>query len=152
LNAEEFAQIADAVKFDGVKLSGGAAAAVEEFAALLPATLPIYSGADADVFRVGEAGGAGIVSGISAAFPAEIAALVGAYSGSTEGDRAAAQARVDELSDITEGSVVRIKAGVAARGFCHSTMRMSADEIDRPGLPTIDQLIAQSVGRELQNA
>jgi 4-hydroxy-tetrahydrodipicolinate synthase len=151
LSAESFAQIAGEIKFDGVKLSGMAAAQFEDFAALLPNTLPIYSGADADVFRVGTAGGAGIVSGISAGFPSDIAALVKTFNDGTESTREAAQERVDVLSRVIQGSIVRIKKAVSSRGIGQPVMRMSADVIDIPGSTTIQQLIDDGADRAMEN-
>jgi hypothetical protein len=59
----------------GVKLSGGAAARLDEYAPCLSEGQELYSGDDATLPWVLEKGGAGVVSGVSAAFPQPFAAL-----------------------------------------------------------------------------
>jgi 4-hydroxy-tetrahydrodipicolinate synthase len=121
LSPEEFA----ATGLRGGKLSGAAAARFADFRAALP-DARFWSGADTDLAAVARAGGAGIVSGLSAAFPdpfADLAAAVGAGDGPAE---RSAQARADEVLAALGGTVEGIKEALRQQGVGNGLLRMPA--------------------------
>ncbi|MGK3202371.1 dihydrodipicolinate synthase family protein [Amycolatopsis sp. MEPSY49] len=109
----------------GGKLSGAAAARFADFRAALPAAR-FWSGADTDVAAVARVGGAGVVSGLSSAFPEPFTDLaVAVEAGDTEAERAA-QARADAVRAALGGTVEGIKEAVRQRGFGNGLLRMPA--------------------------
>jgi 4-hydroxy-tetrahydrodipicolinate synthase len=109
----------------GGKLSGGAAAEFAAFRAALP-DARFWSGADTDLAAVARAGGAGIVSGLSAAFPApfrDLAVAVDQEDGEAERE---AQARADEVLAALGGTVEGIKEALRQRGIGNGRLRMPA--------------------------
>ncbi|MEV6643853.1 dihydrodipicolinate synthase family protein [Amycolatopsis sp. NPDC051371] len=116
----------------GGKLSGAAAARFADFRAALP-DARLWSGADTDLAAVARAGGAGIVSGLSAAFPDPFLDLaIAVEEGDAEAERAA-QARADEVSDVLGGTVAGIKEALRQLGIGTGALRMpaSAPAVDR---------------------
>jgi 4-hydroxy-tetrahydrodipicolinate synthase len=108
----------------GAKLSGMAAARFAEYRAALPAGARLWSGADTTLAAVVRGGGAGVVSGLSAAFPAPFVALAGAVaSGDAEAERRA-QARADEVLAALAGTVEGIKLAVHLLGHGEPITRM----------------------------
>ncbi len=121
LTPAEFA----AMGLRGGKLSGGAAARFADFRAALPQAR-LWSGADTDLVAVAAAGGAGIVSGLSAAFPdpfTDLAAAIEAGDGPAE---RAAQARADAVLAALGGTVEGIKEALRQQGVGNGLLRMPA--------------------------
>ncbi|MFI5585367.1 dihydrodipicolinate synthase family protein [Amycolatopsis sp. NPDC051758] len=110
----------------GGKLSGAAAAELTAFRAAAP-DARFWSGADTDLAAVARAGGAGIVSGLSSAFPepfTDLAAAVGTK------DEDAAQARADEVLAALGGTVAGIKEALRQLGVGNGVLRMPASAPD----------------------
>ncbi|MBT2229144.1 dihydrodipicolinate synthase family protein [Nonomuraea sp. NEAU-A123] len=125
----EFAMIAAETGLAGAKLSGLAAERFAEYRAALPPQARLWSGADTKLAEVVRHGGAGVVSGLSAAFPEPFAMLADAVA---DGDAAAersAQARVDEVLAALGGTVEGIKLALSHLGRGTGTLRMPAPEI-----------------------
>ncbi|WP_284749274.1 dihydrodipicolinate synthase family protein [Amycolatopsis sp. RTGN1] len=133
LSPEQFA----ATGLRGGKLSGAAAARFADFRAALP-DARFWSGADTDLAAVARAGGAGIVSGLSSAFPEPFTDLAAAVeAGDTAAERAA-QARADAVLAALGGTVEGIKEALRQRGIGTGLMRMPAPE---PAVERISRLI-----------
>jgi 4-hydroxy-tetrahydrodipicolinate synthase len=112
---EEFASLAQATGLAGAKLSGSAARDVAACAAAVPG-VRVYSGDDRDLAGVLKAGGAGVISSRSAAYP-EV--FMGLSSALAAGDAAAAASWQSFVSDIaaTGASIGRVKEALRLRGF-----------------------------------
>jgi 4-hydroxy-tetrahydrodipicolinate synthase len=136
----EFGELAADVGLAGVKLSGAANGRLAEYVAALPAGARLWSGADTTLPAVVRAGGTGIVSGLSAAFPEPFTALADAVAaGDTEAERAA-QVRADAVLDALAGTVEGIKAALRHLGHGNGAMRMPAPEVPRAALERIARL------------
>lgn len=126
VDPEGLGRIVEAAGLTGVKLSGAASAQVAEVVAAVPDGVQVYSGADGDALHVAESGGAGLVSGVSSAFPTELSAVVAALNAGgpgTDDEQAAVQAAVTAVA----GSITRIKRVTARRGFGLPDLRMADD-------------------------
>jgi len=77
-------------------------------------------------------GGAGIVSGLSAAFPEPFAALADAVAnGAAEAERAA-QVQADAVRAALRGSVEGIKHALALLGHGNGALRMASPAVPDP--------------------
>lgn len=125
----------------GVKLSGAASEELEAYAKCLLPGQELYSGNDATLPFVMSSGGTGVVSGVSAAFPATFAALARAVDSAgpaSSGDAAGAdeaqalQHTVENLVSLAGPSIIRLKAAIAVNvpGSWRSRMPMAA--LDAP--------------------
>lgn len=108
----------------GVKLSGESDASVEAYLAAAPEGFTVFSGNDISFGWLIQAGGHGIVSGVSSAYPEAFRGLRDAL---IDGDTAAIeanQALVEEaVAAVRAGSLTHLKAGIHARGFGDSPVR-----------------------------
>ena len=137
--APVFASAAEAADLAGAKLSGSTAADLAKYVAAAPG-LRIYSGDDSDPASTMRAGGAGLISGRSSAYPEIYAALSAALA---DGDAAAAARNQQTLDRIVAlgASIGRLKHAVALRGLGETTARMT---VDPPG-PELAAAIAAAV-------
>jgi 4-hydroxy-tetrahydrodipicolinate synthase len=129
------AQVADLAGLAGAKVSGSASADLAGYVAAAPG-LRIFSGNDADPWATMRAGGAGVISGRSAAYPEVYAALCK----SAPGDDPAVQERLDRIVALG-ASIGRIKHALGVRGLAGTTARMT---VDPPG-PDLAAAIAAEV-------
>ena len=117
-----FAEVAQAAGLAGAKISGSASADLAGYVAAAPG-LRIFSGNDANPWATMRAGGAGVISGRSAAYPEVYAALVKSTPGSDPG----AQERLDRIVALG-ASIGRIKHALHVRGLAGSPAgRMTID-------------------------
>ncbi|WP_410674281.1 dihydrodipicolinate synthase family protein [Amycolatopsis sp. cmx-4-68] len=124
----------------GAKLSGTAATRFADFRTALPKAR-LWSGADTDLAAVARAGGAGIVSGLSSAFPEPFTKLAAAVeAGDTEAERSA-QSRADAIFAALGGTVEGIKEALRQQGIGTGVLRM-------PTLRPDAERIAACVRRE----
>jgi 4-hydroxy-tetrahydrodipicolinate synthase len=130
-----FAEVAQAAGLAGAKVSGSASADLAGYVAAAPG-LRIFSGNDADPWATMRAGGAGVISGRSAAYPEVYAALCK----SAPGDDPAVQERLDRIVALG-ASIGRIKHALGVRGLAGTTARMT---VDPPG-PDLAAAIAAEV-------
>jgi 4-hydroxy-tetrahydrodipicolinate synthase len=125
----------------GAKLSGSAAAALARFAASSPAGFRLYSGNDSELPRVVRDGGAGVVSGVSAALPEPFAELIGAMDvGDARRVRVAQDAVLDAVATLGP-SIGRLKYALALRGLTGTASRMTVDPPDARTRETIARLV-----------
>jgi 4-hydroxy-tetrahydrodipicolinate synthase len=163
----QFCELADAVGLAGAKFSGAAVRNVAACAAERPG-LRIFSGDDSDLAATLRAGGAGIISARTAAFPEVFAGLAaalagdaggagagaggagyGAYDGAGGGEdmiAAAAEAAEARQSDVT--AIAALGAGIGlvkevlrARGFGPMAARMPVGSPDDATVARIAELV-----------
>ncbi len=129
VSPSEFGRIAADTGLAGAKLSGAANEQVAEYIEALPAGGQLWSGADTTLAAVVRAGGAGIVSGLSAAFPEPFMAL--AAAGDADAEREA-QAQADAVLAALHGSVEGIKHALALLGHGNGSLRMTSPAVGDP--------------------
>ncbi len=128
-----FARVAQGAGLAGAKISGSAAAELADYVAAAPG-LRFFSGDDANPAATMRAGGAGVISGRSSAYPEVYAAL-------KEPDQATAQETLDRIVALGS-SVGRLKYALALRGFGSGTARMTVDPPDQPTATAIAEMLA----------
>jgi 4-hydroxy-tetrahydrodipicolinate synthase len=119
-----FAQVAEAAGLAGAKVSGSASADLAGYVTTAPG-VAIFSGNDANPAAAMRAGGAGVISGRSSAYPEVYAAL----RDETRRHRPQEQARLDRIVALG-ASIGRIKHALAERGLASTTARMTVDPPD----------------------
>ena len=130
-----FGEVAQAAGLAGAKISGTASADLAGYVAAAPG-LRIFSGNDANPWATMRAGGAGVISGRSSAYPEVYAALVKSTPESDPG----AQERLDRIVALG-ASIGRIKHALGVRGLAGTAARMT---VDPPG-PELAAAIAAEV-------
>ena len=80
LNTDETAELVEALDLEGIKLSGLSTDFVQQLVSKLSSQRLVYSGSDGLISSVFSAGGAGVVSGVSSAFPAIFRQMADALS------------------------------------------------------------------------
>jgi len=127
----------------GVKLSGGAAERIESYATALRPDQELLSGNDATLPQVVAAGGHGVVSGVSAAFPETFAALGDAIEAGDHAQVEALQAVVQELVALTGPSIPLLKTAMSARTGAPWASRMSLPAVDAATAEEIRSAVGQ---------
>ena len=128
--ADVFAALAAAAGLAGAKLSGSAAGDLAAYAAAAPG-LRLFSGDDSDPAATMRAGGAGLISGRSSAYPEVYAALSVALGASDVAGAARHQLVLDRIVALG-ASIGRLKYALALRGLGGTTARMTVDPPDGP--------------------
>ena len=132
-----FAQVADVAGLAGAKVSGSASAELAGYVAATPG-LRIFSGNDANPAAAMRAGGAGVISGRSSAYPEVYAAL----RDETRRHRPEEQERLDRIVALG-ASIGRIKYALAERGLAGTTTaRMTIDPPDQATAAAITAEVA----------
>jgi 4-hydroxy-tetrahydrodipicolinate synthase len=114
-----FAQVAEAAGLAGAKVSGSAAADLAGYVTAAPG-VAIFSGNDANPAATMRAGGAGVISGRSSAYPEVYAALR---------HQPGEQGRLDRIVALG-ASIGRIKHALQLRGLASTAARMTVDPPD----------------------
>jgi 4-hydroxy-tetrahydrodipicolinate synthase len=125
---EMFAAVASAAELAGAKLSGSAAAELPGYVAAAP-ELRLFSGDDSNPAATMRAGGAGLISGRSSAYPEVYAALTSALAAGDD-DAAARHQRVLDRIVALGASIGRLKHALQLRGLGGTTARMTVDPPD----------------------
>ena len=153
---QQFCELADAVGLAGAKFSGVAARNVAECAAALPG-VRIFSGDDSDLAATLRAGGAGIISARTSAFPevfSGLSAAIAAAGGGTgdgadrgadrdpdrDGEVAARQADVTAIAGLGQ-SIGLVKEALRVRGFGPMSARMAVAEPDAATAARVAELV-----------
>ena len=123
-----FAAVASAAQLDGAKLSGSAAAELAGYVTAAPG-LRMFSGDDSNPAATMRAGGAGVISGRSSAYPEIYAALVAALR-SGDSEAAGRQQLVLDRIVALGASIGRLKYALRLRGLGGTTARMTVDPPD----------------------
>jgi 4-hydroxy-tetrahydrodipicolinate synthase len=127
-----FAEVADAAGLAGAKTSGSAAADLAGYVAAAPG-LRIFSGNDTDPWATMRAGGAGVISGRSSAYPELYAAL---------GQDPAEQERLDRVVALG-ASIGRLKHALQLRGLVSGSSPAARMTVDPPDAKTAAAIAAQ---------
>jgi 4-hydroxy-tetrahydrodipicolinate synthase len=129
-----FGRLAEAADLAGVKASGSAAAELAGYVMAAPGRT-IFSGDDANPGATMAAGGAGVISGRSSAYPEVYAAMrassaaASASAATSASSAASAQETLDRI--VTLGaSIGRIKYALQVRGIGTGVARMTVDAPD----------------------
>ena len=127
---DQFAALAESVGLAGAKFSGSAARNVAACAAACPG-LKIFSGDDSDLAATLRAGGAGIISARSSAFPEVFRALSAALAAGDADAAARHQADAAAIAGVCK-SIGQIKEALRLRGFgpMHARMPVNAPRSD----------------------
>ena len=140
----------------GVKISGETDESVGEFLGARPEGFTLFSGNDVSFASLIGAGGHGIVSGVSSAYPEPFVALRDALvSGDAEEVSLRQADVVAAVAAVRGGSLTHLKAGIAARGFGAGPVRSSvapADEKDAAHIREFAAVIANAPAGELAEA
>jgi 4-hydroxy-tetrahydrodipicolinate synthase len=119
------ARAAAAAGLAGAKISGSAAADLGGYVAAAPG-LRVFSGDDSNPAATMRAGGAGLVSGRSAAYPEVYSALAAALNGGDLDAAARHQRTLDRIVALG-ASIGRLKHALHLRGLCGTAARMTVD-------------------------
>jgi 4-hydroxy-tetrahydrodipicolinate synthase len=136
-----FAEIASDAALGGAKISGSSAASLADYIAAAPG-LRIYSGDDTNPAATMRAGGTGVVSGRSGAYPELYAALASALVGG-DFDAAAAHQRALDRIVALGASIGRVKYALSLRGLGGTAARMTVDSPSAETAATIANLVAE---------
>ena len=148
-----FGRLAEAADLAGVKASGSAAADLAGYVAAAPGRA-IFSGDDANPGATMAAGGAGVISGRSSAYPEVYAAMrvsaaaeagafsaAGASSAAGAFSAAGAQETLDQIVALG-ASIGRIKYALQVRGIGTGVARMTVDAPDPETAAAIAEQVA----------
>jgi 4-hydroxy-tetrahydrodipicolinate synthase len=135
----QFAELASAAGLAGAKVSGVAARDVAAYAAACPG-LKIFSGNDSGLAATLRAGGAGIISARSAAFPEVFGALSAAIAAGDADAAARHQADVAAIASLGQ-SIGLVKEALRLRGFVPMAARMPVAEPDDATSARIAELV-----------
>lgn len=141
LGPDETAGIVAASGLTGLKISGADSGRLAAYVQACPPGVEIYSGNDAGLPDIAAAGGAGVVSGFSSAFPLTFRRLTDALA---EGDRGlvdAAQADVIEVLAALGQSIGAAKVAISLRGLCEPHARMTLQPPNEAEIETIRLLV-----------
>jgi 4-hydroxy-tetrahydrodipicolinate synthase len=127
LGPERLARLLTECDLAGAKLSGGAAARFADYRAAVPAGKKLYSGDDAMLPEMAAGGGAGIVSGVSSAFPVPFADLAAALRADDDEKIAVLVPRIRRLVAFFDASIPLMKQTWALRGQCRPGTRMAVE-------------------------
>ena len=128
VSAALFTQLVTEAGLAGAKLSGSAAGDLAAFAAAAPG-LRLFSGDDADPAATMRAGGAGLISGRSSAYPEVYAALSAALAAGEADAVARHQRTLDRIVALGQ-SIGRLKYALQLRDLGGTTARMAVDPPD----------------------
>ena len=123
-----FAAVASAAGLAGAKLSGSAADDLASYAAAAPG-VRLFSGDDSNPAATMRAGGAGLISGRSSAYPEVYAALTDALVSNDLEAVTRHQRTLDRIVSLG-ASVGRLKYALQLRGLGGTTARMTVDPPD----------------------
>jgi 4-hydroxy-tetrahydrodipicolinate synthase len=140
VSAEVFAALASAAGLAGAKLSGSAAGDLAAYAAAAPG-LRLFSGDDSDPAATMAAGGAGLISGRSGAYPEVYAALSAALGACDVAGAARHQLVLDRIVALG-ASIGRLKYALSLRGLGGTTARMAVDPPDASLAAAIAAVVA----------
>jgi 4-hydroxy-tetrahydrodipicolinate synthase len=135
-----FAQMAAAAGLAGAKISGSAAAGLAGYVAAAGG-LRIFSGDDSNPAATMRAGGAGVISGRSGAYPEVYAALIAALNAPDPGAADRHQRTLDRIVALG-ASIGRVKHALRLRGLGDATARMAVDPPDAEVAAAIAAVVA----------
>jgi 4-hydroxy-tetrahydrodipicolinate synthase len=132
-------RVAERTGLAGIKLSGSSAAQLKDYVAAAPSGFAVYTGDDSQVAEAARVAAAGVVSGVSSAFPAEFAGLVAEVSEADAGH--AGNAVTSTAVRLLGPSIGRLKYALSLRGVAGPYARMTVDPPDATVRAAIGRLM-----------
>ena len=142
-----FAQVAHDADLAGAKISGRSAASLADYVTAAPG-VRIYSGDDTNPAATMRAGGAGVVSGRSGAYPEIYAALTAALN-APDAEAASLHQRTLDRIVALGASIGRVKYALQLRGLGGTAARMTVDPPSAETAAAIAALVAELPHPEL---
>jgi 4-hydroxy-tetrahydrodipicolinate synthase len=139
---QQLASLAAECGLAGAKLSGGAGTLVPEYAAAVPGGFRLYTGRDDEVPHAAEAGLAGVVSGLSSAFPELYVRLAGALAAGNAAEAAECQSAVERLF-ATGRTTAHLKYVLSLRGVMGRTGRMTIGTVTEESAAALATLVKE---------
>lgn len=147
VSPELLARLAELPNIVGAKVSGEPAATITAYRRTVPDDFVIYTGNDADLGRILEAGGQGVVSGVASAIPqpfVEMAEII--ESRGNPGRKAELQQIIDQGAQLIGITIARTKAALRAQGVDAGYPRMPIAEPSENELIEIKDVVAAATG------
>ncbi|MFT4109971.1 dihydrodipicolinate synthase family protein [Propionicimonas sp.] len=136
------ARLAASGSVDGVKLSGVPTRTVPDYQAVVPDGFRVYSGNDADLFELADAGAAGVVSGVSSVFPRPFVDAIGTLR--RQGARAEA---VEELqaavAAVSFGDISALKLAGSVQGLMSPAVRAAVEPLSEEARGALLQYLSR---------
>lgn len=147
VSPELLARLAELPNIVGAKVSGEPASTITAYRRTVPDDFVIYTGNDADLGRILEAGGQGVVSGVASAIPqpfVEMAEII--ESGGDPGRKAELQQIIDQGAQLIGITIARTKAALRVQGVDAGYPRMPIAEPSGTDLIEIKEVVAAATG------
>lgn len=126
----------------GVKVSGESLDRISSYRSRLADDFIIYTGADGDFARAGQAGADGVISGVASVFAQPFIAMRQALLAEDTGAIARLQQDIDEVVGAVDGSPARMRAVHRLAGRPVGGKRMPIPEPDEATVDRLDRAIA----------
>lgn len=127
----------------GVKVSGESLDRISTYRSRLADDFVIYTGADGDFARAGQAGADGVISGVASVFAQPFTAMRQALLAGDDDAVARVQQDIDEVVAAVDGSPARMRAVHRLAGRPVGGKRMPIPEPDAATLSRLERGIAQ---------
>lgn len=127
----------------GVKVSGESLDLISSFRERLPEGFRIYTGADGDFARAGNAGADGVISGVASAFAKPFTAMREALLAGDITRVTSLQTDIDEVVGAVDGSPARMRAVHRLAGHSVGGRRMPIPEPDAEVLARLKRAVPQ---------
>lgn len=125
----------------GAKISGETDDSVDEYLRRAPAGFAVWSGNDRSMAWLHDRGGAGVVSGVSSAYPEPFVALRDAIRQADAPAIAAAERLVDRAVEaVRGGNVAHLKEAIRARGLSVGGVRTATEPVPGSDAPVLRAL------------
>lgn len=141
LGPDEAARIVADAGLAGLKISGADTTRLADYVASCGPGVEIYSGNDAGMVEALAAGGAGVVSGFSSAFPATFRRLADTLGDGDSAGLEAAQADVIQVLSVLGIRIGAAKVAQSLRGLCEAHARMTVQLPDDAEVEKIRALV-----------
>ncbi len=125
----------------GLKVSATASTRVAAYLANAPEGFKLWSGNDADVPAVMQAGGYGTVSGVSGACPSAWARLRDALAAGDRAEAERAQSVIERVVPVLGPSIANLKHALDAQGRAGGACRMVIDQPLTDTIHRIDEVV-----------
>jgi dihydrodipicolinate synthase/N-acetylneuraminate lyase len=139
---QQLASLAAECGLAGAKLSGAAGADLRAYAAAAPAGFRLYTGRDDEVPLAAELGVAGVVSGLSSAFPELYVRLADALAAGWNAEAARCQDAVKRIFAAGR-TIAHLKYVLSLRGVTGRTGRMTIGMADDESAAAVAALAAE---------
>lgn len=142
VSTELMAELSRLPNVVGAKISEEPLAQLAAYRGVVPDSFVLYTGADSEVMRVGQAGAQGVVSGVSSVLPKPFRAAVRAVATGDPAAAVEAQLAVDEVCRVIGGDMGRMKAAYRMLGVDAGTTRMAIEPPDAKALELVRHVVS----------